>query len=220
MNMLNFAAGTARSTSRTSLYVEHAQNVHSLKEMRVRGHMLSLNKWRTLYFTKTADAIQVGACVNLANGNSKRQCDVSSPHLKISKQSLTRESSPVLRHLFDDEHCTHDNIELCSPLHETSSQESTTGELYVDTDERDRGTFGVSDFPCHDEFLQMFRRYVKHDYDDYSPADIEILTKMMAFFPKVAFWLTQEQRLSTWLSVTCCKRKVSTECLCTLDGHH
>ena len=57
----------------------------------------------------------------------------------------------------------------------------------------------MSDFPCHDEFLQMFRRYVKHDYDDYSPAEIEILTKMMALFPKVAFWIKQEQRLSTWL---------------------
>ena len=57
----------------------------------------------------------------------------------------------------------------------------------------------MSDFPCHDEFLQMFRRYVEHDYYDYSPAQIELLTKMMALFPKVAFWIKQEQRLSTWL---------------------
>ena len=80
-------------------------------------------------------------------------------------------------------------------------QENPNGELFVEADEPDMGTFGVSDVPCHDDFMKHFQKYMESDAEEYSPKDINILKRMMAIFPKVALWIKQEHRLTTWLNL-------------------
>ena len=61
-------------------------------------------------------------------------------------------------------------------------------ELFVEADEPDMGTFGVSDVPCHDDFMKHFQKYMESDAEEYSLEDINILKRMMAIFPKVALY--------------------------------
>ena len=42
---------------------------------------------------------------------------------------------------------------------------------------------------------------MESDAEEYSPEDINILKRMMAIFPKVALWIKQEHRLTTWLNL-------------------